>query len=292
MLMRRRTLLGLLYLASEPLARTKLVKLAFLLRQEEAAALPAFYDFVPFKFGAFSFVLYRDVAALLNQGLLAEEGQRWSIAAKSRDSVGRSVRDLPRPVLEALERTVARYGAMPVEELLRLTYSRYPEYAARSERTDIPTAAPAARSFPALAVYTCGYQGGSVDAFFGRLLRAGIQAIIDVRFNPVSRNYGFARKSMSAIAADLGMEYSHRPELGIPPERRRNLDEAGARESLLDWYRDEFLPGSAQAVELVADEVKRRPAVLVCMETDARCCHRSRLAEAVGGRTGLPVRHL
>ena len=292
MLVRRRILLGLMHLAGEPLARTKLVKLAFLLSQEEAGTLPAFYDFVPFKFGAFSFVLYRDVAALLNQGFLAEDGQRWSLAAARRDSVGRSVRDLPGAILGALERTVARYGAMPVEELLRLTYSRYPEYAVRSERTDIPAAAGAARPRAEIAVYTCGYQGGSVDAFFGRLLQAGIETIIDVRFNPVSRNYGLARKSMSAIAADLGIEYAHRPELGIPPERRRNLDEAGAREGLLDWYRDEFLPGKAEAVELVAEELKRRPAALVCMEADVRCCHRGRLAEAVAERAGLPVKHL
>ena len=69
MLVRRRILLGLMHLAGEPLARTKLVKLAFLLSQEEAGTLPAFYDFVPFKFGAFSFVLYRDVAYMVEVAL-------------------------------------------------------------------------------------------------------------------------------------------------------------------------------------------------------------------------------
>ena len=37
--------------------------------------------------------------------------------------------------------------------------------------------------------------------------------IVDVRYNPVSRNYGFAGRTLSELAEEVGI---HFPQLGIP----------------------------------------------------------------------------
>ena len=52
-------------------------------------------------------------------------------------------------------------------------------------------------------MYTIGYEGRSVDAFFSRLLRLRLSGVIDVRSNPVSRKYGFAARSMTEIGKKL-----------------------------------------------------------------------------------------
>ncbi len=66
-------------------------------------------------------------------------------------------------------------------------------------------------------VYTAGYEGESIDRFLQKLLKAGIEQILDVRSNPMSRKYGFSRKTLSGLSEKLDMEYVHLPELGVPP---------------------------------------------------------------------------
>ena len=66
----RRLLLSLLL--SSP-SRIRLVKLAFLVShvlRDSGYAAP--YDFVPYKYGPFSFVLYRDLSKLIESGWVVE----------------------------------------------------------------------------------------------------------------------------------------------------------------------------------------------------------------------------
>ena len=53
-----------------------------------------------------------------------------------------------------------------------------------------------------------------------------------------------------------------------------------------------MLPERFTEVQDLGRLMRLRPSVLVCVEKDVRCCHRSRLAEAVARETGLEVVHL
>jgi uncharacterized protein (DUF488 family) len=279
--------------AAKPLSQTMFVKLAFLLRQETEVRNDAtFYGFVPHHYGPFSFALYRELESLVRESYVTkdENGLRLdsSMAAETR----RLVADLPGSARASVDHVLSRYGAKAQNSLLRDVYARYPWFATKTERKDLlPATMPSSPSAPP-AVYTIGYEGNSVDGFFDRILRAGIRGIADVRANPVSRKYGFARSSLSGIAEELGINYRHYPELGIPSVHRADLNSFASYQRLLDRYERTMLPRQTAGIAALAGVVQSEATALLCVESDVRCCHRSRLADAVARVSGLSIKHL
>ena len=292
MLRRQKAILALLAEAAQPVTVTALVKCAFLLRHEtEYDADPAFYNFVPYKFGPFSFALYRELESLQRDGYVSDEGGRLRPTPRMRKSSLEKVAELSRTERSSVNDVSRKYGKMRQRELLRDVYERYPHYASRSELTDLQHDRQAESPVAEPAVYTAGYERRSVDAFFDGLLRAGIRGVIDVRANPVSRKYGFAGSSMAGIAKKLGLGYTHLPSLGIPSKARVGLGSRASYQRLLDRY-ERDLPEHASEIDRLGKQMQVTPSVLVCVESDVECCHRSRLATAVLKTSGLPVHHL
>ncbi len=150
----------------------------------------------------------------------------------------------------------------------------------------------ATRPVASLAVYTAGYEGQQVDGFLNTLLLNGIQQLLDVRNNPISRQYGYHKTTLGRLCKSLDIEYVHRPELGIPPVLRQSLKTQADYEVLFAKYEADILANQTVAVEEVSQLVQTKPTVLVCMEADPHMCHRTRLAKAVSEKSRLPVRHL
>lgn len=292
-LTRQKTVLSLLVQADRPLSPTVFVKLVFLLRQEtELGKDRSFYDFLPYNFGPFSFTLYWDLGSLRKTGYVAPEEKRISLCSRTRDLVEKETEGLPASIRSAVADILGRYGTMNERALVQDVYARYPWYATRSELTDL-------RPKPALkvkeaspAVYTVGYEGRSVDAFFNHLLQEGIRVVVDVRANPVSRKYGFSGLRLGEFCKKLRLEYRHMPSLGIPSTERAGLNGFASYQRLLNRYEQVMLPDRSTEVKDLGRLMRQRPSVLVCVEKDVRCCHRSRLAEAVAQATGLDVVHL
>jgi uncharacterized protein (DUF488 family) len=294
MLTRQKIMLNVLAFAVEPIGRTALVKLAFLLKHETAISQDAtFYDFVPYKYGPFSFALYRELEALKSEGLIAGEDKISLPESLMKMADARSmVESLPNWVRSSTERLFVRYGRVPFRKLVRDVYARYPWYATRSELFDLlPSPTPTQKVAP-IAVYTAGYESKSVDQFFQGILKSGVKSILDVRANPISRKWGFAKKSLKEIAGKLGLDYHHLPELGIPSEHRADLSDEASFQRLFDSYYVSNLREKKEAVEAASVLVKEKPSALLCLEKNADCCHRSRLAKAISGVTGLPTIHL
>ena len=292
MLKRQKILLRILREANRPVSHIELVKAAFLLRAESILANePAFYDFVPYKFGPFSFALYRELSALVRDGYVVDEDRSVRLAGRMKSESNSKSDELPSAWKSAVRRTVREYLSVSQNDLLRDVYSRYPWFALKSELDELVSEVPDAPTAP-LAIYTAGYEGKSVDSFFNGLLASGVAAILDVRANPISRKYGFARKSMSEIAAKLDIEYVHLPELGISSRERSDLSDFDSYQVLLDRYEDEMLPSRTEAVADVVQLLGRKPSALLCMEKDVRCCHRGRLATTAAIQTGLEVTHI
>lgn len=290
MLRRQRTILKLLATAGTAVPATQIQKCLFLLRKETFLRDDtAFYEFVPYKFGPYSFAVQREIESLAAYGYIELKCSSFIATPLGKKEANRVDGDTARAVLVIF----SRYGRTPLKSLLKDVYARYPWYAVNSGLDGLAPAGTPKKPKPASPdVYTIGYEDRSVDGFLNQLLQAGIQRIIDVRANPVSRKYGFAGSALARLAGKLGIEYAHCPELGIPSEQRKKVRTPSQFRNLFWYYERQILPAQADEVAKAAGLMKAMPSVLVCMEKEAVDCHRSRLAARIASLTGLKVVHL
>lgn len=293
MLNRQRLILALLDRTGGAIPHTMLVKLAFLLRQETPVGQDrTFYHFLPYRQGPFSFALYREMESLRRDGYVERGEKSFALVPRTEHLSREQIERLSPTQAEAVKAVVREYGGRTRSALLRMVYKRHPWYAINSELEKyVPDQLPQPAGREA-AVYTVGYEGKSVDAFFNGLLEDGMAGILDVRANPVSRKYGFAKRSMSRIAGNLGLVYQHLPELGISSNDRASLSDFDSYQRLLDEYEIKMLPKRTEHIRKVADLLRVQPSALLCVEKDVRCCHRGRLANRVSQESGLSVEHL
>ena len=293
MLRRQRTILTLLSTVGGSLATTQLQKFLFLLKQETFLHSDSvFYEFLPYKFGPYSFAANREVEALVAYGYAKESSSGTSKVLSISPLGRREARHEAANTARAIRAILSKYGQMSLRRLMKDIYCRYPWYSTQSEVRDLlGEAAPTLITAP-IAVYTIGYETYSVDSFFDRLLRIGIRRVIDVRSNPVSRKFGFARSSMSSIAGKLGLDYSHRPALGIPSAKRRGVESSAEFRQLFGYYERQILTAKRDEINEVAGLMKETPSVLVCVEKEPVDCHRSRLATQVAADSCLKIVHL
>jgi uncharacterized protein YwgA len=289
MLRRQRTILKLLSTTDGGVSATQLQKYIFLLRKETVLCHDStFYEFLPYRFGPYSFAAQREIETLTAYGYIQSAGSSHSITALGRIEAYRVDADTARAVLTV----VSTYGKKPLHNLLKDVYTRYPWFATKSELVDlIPNGIAMPKTAPP-AVYTIGYENCSVDGFLNRLIRAGIQRIIDVRSNPVSRKYGFARSTLAGLGAKMGLCYSHFPELGISSDKRKAATTKPDFTELFSFYEQRVLPSRTTEIANVAELMKLTPSVLLCMEKEAADCHRSRLATRIACLTSLGLVHL
>lgn len=293
MLNRQKTVLSLLKYARRPLSPTVFVKLMFLLRQEtDLQNDRAFYDFLPYHYGPFSFALYRELASLRQNSYVTPEENRIELSGEMLGCIEETTDALPQTTRRAVATIMDRYGRLSQDALIADVYARYPWYAINSQLVDHDSPSSRKPEKASLAVYTTGYQEKTVDSFFNDVLKQGIDSIIDVRANPASRKYGFSRLRLAEISKKLGLNYHHLPNLGIPGSYRADLNGYESYQRLLDLYEKQMLTRVEGDIQEVGQLMRQKPSVLLCFEKDVRCCHRSRLAEAVSRKSGLQVIHL
>ena len=85
------------------------------------------YEFVPYKFGGFSFTSYADKRRLIGKGLLADENRIWKLTAAGK------VVPITISILTAMSRFTKRHAGLRGDELVAEVYRRHPYYAIRSE---------------------------------------------------------------------------------------------------------------------------------------------------------------
>ena len=292
MLNRQRIILALLAQAPGPLSRTRLVKLLFLIRHETPLAhLPSFYDFVPYKDGPFSFALYRDMQILKESGYIQTDSQ-VALSIQNLNKVRHEIDRLPSTIICAITCLIDKYGKTSQDALVEMVYHKYPWFTLNSELVEhnvdainyVPETQP--------AIYTAGYEGRSIDSFLNNILKHGIKNVIDVRANPISRKYGFAKSQLRHLCGKLDLGYHPVPSLGIPSKNRVGLGDHVSYQCLLDWYEHSMLPSRLDEVAALGYHMGETPSALVCFEEDVECCHRSRLAKAVANASSLEVTHL
>jgi uncharacterized protein (DUF488 family) len=292
---RQRHLLVLLNALGGRATNIDFQKLLFLYCQEPAAA--GAYEFVPYKFGAFSFTSYADRRKLIERGLIADEENHWQLTDDGKKVLGQS-QDL------LLSTFARRIHALRGDALVAETYRRFPYYATRSEiAARVLRGDPAAlrridAARPALTapgVSTIGYEGRTLENYLNELLRSGVTVLCDVRRNPISRKYGFSRNTLAKGCEGLGIRYEHLPELGIASEQRRNLETQADYDELFADYERESLPVQGQALAKIEDWIRSGERVaLTCYERLPEQCHRRCVAKALERELGkgLAAKHL
>jgi uncharacterized protein (DUF488 family) len=273
---RQRLLLTLLEVLGEPVGHTDFQKLLFLYTQEHEDQ-PS-YEFVPYRFGGFSFTSYADKRRLVERGFLEDDEQTWRLTSSGRKTVSQEAVD---PLQIAA--FCRKYATLRGNELVSEVYRRQPYFAIRSEILHkiplekqtiaaIESARPK-RQEPGLL--TIGYEGKSLESYLNQLIRADVTVLCDVRRNPLSRKYGFSKTTLAKACDGLGIRYVHFPELGIPSEARRNLNTQEQYDRLFADYEREVLPLQAGALNGIRSWVsKGERAALTCFERFPHQCHR------------------
>lgn len=283
---RQRLLLTLLEAIGEPIGHMDFQKLLFLYTKEYEEK-PS-YEFVPYRFGGFSFTSYADKRRLIEAGLLEEDEQHWRITKAGKQTARQRPVEPVSVAQFCRQRTSLRGNSLIAE-----VYRRYPYYATRSEIVEnvLPdmesrkrvAEAVVAQTGPALL--TIGYEGKCLEQYLNQLLQAGVTLLCDVRRNPLSRKYGFSKATLSNACEGVGIRYEHLPELGIASDKRRNLETQKDYDALFAMYEREYLPHQEAAVSLISQWLLREEqrVALTCFEELPHQCHRHCVAKALEG---------
>jgi len=155
-------------------------------------------------------------------------------------------------------------------------------------------------------IATVGVYQSSLDDFLDKLKRHRVAMVVDVRQRRGVRGPEYAWANSLRLQAALkqaGIQYRHVPELAPTTELRQlqyREDERlnvgkRSRVELAEEYRRRYLrevldPVNLGAVlESLPDEATT---ALLCVERDARACHRSLIAARLQAQYGVPVLNL
>lgn len=293
---RQKRLLALLDAHNGEVGHLDFQKLLFLYCQENEDGP---YEFVPYKYGGFSFTSYADKRRLTEQSLLSDEDRVWKLT-----EAGRACAIVAPSVGMKMDQFAKQYKNLRGDALVAEAYRRYPYYAIHSEIAErvlagdivalrrIEQERPAANS-PGLC--TIGYEGRSLEGYLNLLLVNGVTLLCDVRRNPLSRKYGFSKGILSKSCEGVGIRYEHLPELGIEGEMRKNLETQADYEQLFLSYERESLPMQDGALTKIQRWIDEGALVaLTCFESAPEQCHRHCVAEALVQKFGTRcvARHL
>lgn len=263
-------------------------KLLFLFAQ--TCELEPSYEFVPFKKGCYSFTSVADKDKLTEKGFLAE-GEDWQLT-----DAGLKAARVSGDVAAKVKTFSERRKQLRGESLVAQTYRSFPYYATRSRiadsvlKEDAETLAAIERARPVRAtakLCSIGYEGRSLEGYLNVLLKAGVSILCDVRKNPLSRKYGFSKKTLSRVCSELDIRYEHLPQLGIESDERQELNGLADYQALFRKYEQTVLVNESGALDKIAAWVKSGECVaLTCYERLPEYCHRTRVARAVEERIG------
>jgi uncharacterized protein (DUF488 family) len=129
--------------------------------------------------------------------------------------------------------------------------------------------------------FTVGYEGRTTKDLFDALTAAGVQCVLDIRFNPVSMyrpelSKGNLQKGLGAT----GIAYFHLREWGVPRNVRALAVESGTRETIWEWYRESVIvPHFRRNLHRFLNF--GHPVAMLCMECDPVECHRHLIFNAL-----------
>jgi uncharacterized protein (DUF488 family) len=281
MFYRRKIILALLQMFEGQLDKIRLQKLLFLFVNKQSKAE---YDFIPYKFGCYSYSANADMTAMVKRGFLNEDEKTF----QKKDRVD-YFKQLKPADLKLLQEVRANYGKMTVNGLMKHTYINFPFYATRSEVAEsiltkdelgqVINAKPLGNK---TVLFTIGYEGISLEEYLVRLLKNDVKVLVDVRNNPLSMKFGFSKSQLKKYCASLGIDYLHIPEVGIQSDQRQELNTQNDYDKLFTIYCENNLTKTITYQNEILKLLKQHKRIaLTCFEANICQCHRKHLAEAI-----------
>jgi hypothetical protein len=293
MLYRRKILLALIEVFGGSLAGTDFEKLLFWFGEYSRRR---YYDFLPYKYGCFSFISYADKRVLIKQGLLKNS---LSFATPEHSAFLGQIEPEDRSALLSF---VNEVNGLRGRALVRKVYREYPHIATRSEILDqILSPAEAADllqsacSDESCRIFTIGYEGKSIDSYLNALISNNVKLLVDVRRNALSMKYGFSKTKLRNYVTRASIGYAHIPGLGIESSKRKKLESPTDYELLFKRYASEMLPLHESEISRLSEMISKSSRVaLTCFEAEPNSCHRHSLVEYMQEKNLLsaPVTHL
>jgi uncharacterized protein (DUF488 family) len=281
MFYRRKIIIALIQLLGGELEKLRIQKLLFLYCQKKHNPE---YEFVPYKFGCYSFSARADLNTMVKNGSLIEN-ENYFIKNTSDDYVKTLKVDDKKNLVEVVQ----MYGAMNSSSLIKHTYINFPYYALKSTIADkvldekqLQKVVNFKNETNETILFTIGYEGISLEKYLNKLVRNDVKLLVDVRKNSLSMKFGFSKSLLKKYCESLGIEYIHIPEVGINSDQRQSLNTQADYDALFEVYKKTTLQETdvyqAQIIELLS---KYKRIALTCFEADICQCHRKPLAEAI-----------
>jgi uncharacterized protein (DUF488 family) len=284
---RRKILLALLEAFDNKLDKISLQKLLMLFSKQQ---LKPDFHFVPFKYGCYSFQATSDLQTMAKYNQvelqyndwIKTDSEKYLLILKARDS-------------QAIRYIKQTYGNKTSDELIRITYVKYPQFAINSivakekltpdEYRKVTEAKPKTNK---TILFTIGYQGVSLEEYINKLIVNDVKVLCDVRKNSFSMKFGFSKSQLQAACNGVGIEFVHIPQLGIDSDKRQELNTQSDYDRLFLLYRNDVLTQTQAYQEKIMDLLsKNKRIALTCFEANICQCHRKHLAESIIKRTGL-----
>ncbi len=282
---RRKLLLGILEEFGGILNNTIFQKILFLVtrKQEDKS-----YDFVPYKFGSFSFQANQDLLTLTKNDIVthSREQKKSNWTLKLNDNY---LSQLKKEDQSALFQTKKEIKNLTPNELVKYTYVNYPYWATKSQIAEeilspkeLEKVNSQKRTINEPAFFTIGYEGVSLETYLNKLIINDVRLLCDVRKNSLSMKYGFSKSQLKNACQSIGIDFIHIPQLGIDSNKRTDLKTINDYNKLFDEYeRTTLVENHDFLIQLSRLALKFKRIAITCFEKEPCMCHRSRVANSL-----------
>lgn len=246
------------------------------------------YDFIPYRYGCFSYQANQDLSTMQKYGLLEIAQQTNGRYIKIKESAD-YLEMLEKADRQALIEIKDEFGKYTQNELIRYTYLKYPYYATKSNivnqlltEEEIISVEKQKRIYEETQLFSIGYEGISLETYINRLIINDVRVLCDVRKNAYSQKYGFSKSQLQKACEGVGIKYIHIPELGIESEQRQELVLQKDYDDLFENYEKITLKNNNHALLKIKEIIdKEKRIALTCFEKNPLQCHRTRVANAL-----------
>ena len=281
MFYRRKVILALLQLFEGQIDKISLQKLLFLFTKKQSKSE---YDFIPYRFGCYSYSANADLTAMVRKEMLSETSSHFTSNEKT--DYFKLLKETDKKIMLEIKNL---YGKMNSDALMKHTYLNFPYWAINSVKaTEILTKEQLEKvkiSRPEnneTVLFTIGYEGISLEEYLNRLIKNDVKVLIDVRNNALSMKYGFNKSQLQRYCNSLGIEYVHFPEVGIQSDQRQELNNQNDYDKLFTIYCENNLKKTTASQFKILDLLQKHSRIaLTCFEANICQCHRKHLAEAI-----------
>jgi len=263
-----------------------LQKYLFLFNIEEDEPV---YDFIPYKYGCYSFQSNQDLSTLTKYKIVEDSENYWKVIDRTNYITQLKTNDKIR-----LLNFHSRFNKIKGDVLLKHVYENHPYYAINSKIAEdlltdesyktVLNSKPKQNGF---ALFTIGYEGKTVEHYTNQLIKENVKVLCDIRKNPVSMKYGFSKNQLINIVENVGIKYIHFPGLGIDSNKRQELNSKEDYERLFKDYEENTLTSREIDLDKLLEIFRLNKRIaLTCFEAKHTCCHRSRTSKALNAKFG------